>query len=259
MIDLLACHALPQDGGAVIRYHLWWATFDRDFKLSTGRSLYTLQHLFELGIRWDESSKEEIAGVRSWLLKASNYTFVDAMKLLATRDYCAPEVLHELGRTPAMRRRMKEVGFVPPTEEEASQFQRPRQPSRLTRSREVLKKFGVAAVKPKRSPASRSRASKQGYRGFPTPWRSDDGVPTEGSSGLIARRCSSASGRSLFNACCEMGSIGSRPGEGLPSHEDPGAPARSLGEGSGGEENASAAASRAAIRGSRGDHHLAIM
>jgi hypothetical protein len=155
VIDFLARFTLPQDGAAVIRYHLWWATFDRGFRFSTGRSLYTLQHLFELGVRWEDSSKEEIASVRSGLLKTSKHTFVDAMKLLATRDYCAPETLRELGRTPAIRRRMKEVGFIPTSEDEASRFRRSRQPP-PTRSREVLKKFGVEAKEPKRSVAARS-------------------------------------------------------------------------------------------------------
>lgn len=154
VIDFLARLTLPRDGAAVIRYHLRWATFDRGFRFSTGRSLYTLQHLFELGVRWEDSSKEEIASIRSGLLKTSTHTFVDAMKLLATKDYCAPETLHELGRTPAIRRRMKEVGFISTTEDEASRYRRSRQ-TRPTRSREVLKKFGVEETKPKRSAAAR--------------------------------------------------------------------------------------------------------
>ncbi|HER20251.1 MAG TPA: hypothetical protein ENO14_04300 [Chromatiales bacterium] len=155
VIDFLARFALPEDGAAVIQHHLWWATFDRGYRFSTSRSLYTLQHLFELEIRWEGSSKEEIASVRSWLLKTSRHTFIDAMKLLAAKEYCAPEILHELGRTPAIRRRMKEVGFIPTAQDEASRYRRSRQP-RPTRSREVLKKFGVEETKPKGSVASRS-------------------------------------------------------------------------------------------------------
>lgn len=153
VLDLLAHQARPRDGGAVLRHHLWWASFDLGFGLGTGRSLSTVQHLFELGVRWGPSTKEEIAEVRGWLLKASKYRFVDAMKLLSTGDYCSPEILQELARTPAMRRRMKEVGFIRQDDNEGSRFRR--EPARPTGSHRVLKKFGVAPPKqrpkPKRS------------------------------------------------------------------------------------------------------------
>jgi hypothetical protein len=73
--------------GSVIRDHLWWATFDR----GQWRSIEALRHLFHIGVRWTESSADEISGFRRSLLKASNTTFVDLMKLMATEDYCSPE------------------------------------------------------------------------------------------------------------------------------------------------------------------------
>lgn len=141
VLDLLARHVPPRDGSAVLRDHLWWATFDWGFGHGTGRSLSTVRHLFELGVRWEGSSKDEIAEVRRWLLKSSRYTFVEAMKLLATKDYCEPEILAELGRTAAMRRKMKEVGFLASDETDRSRYRSFRE--RPTGSLRVRRKFGV--------------------------------------------------------------------------------------------------------------------
>jgi hypothetical protein len=144
VIQLLAQRALPRDIGAVIQHHLWWATFDTE----GWRSVETLRRLFEVGVRWERSSAEEIGGLRRSLLKASDRTFVDLMKLLATEEYCSPEVLRELARTPAMRTRMRKVGFIPPSPDERHRFGE----LRPTRSREVLKKFGVEIPKPPKAP-----------------------------------------------------------------------------------------------------------
>lgn len=142
VIDLLAQSALPKDVASVIEHHLLWLSFD--FGYRSWRSLYPLRHVFEVGARWESSTPDEIARLRRSVLKTSRDTFVDLMKLLTTRDYCSPEILHELARTPAMRRRMKEVGFIPSSPDD------PGRPSRHrpTRSREVLKKCGVELPKP---------------------------------------------------------------------------------------------------------------
>jgi len=71
-----------------------------------------------------------------------DYTFVDVMKLLAKDEHCSPAILQTLGRTPAMRARMAQVGFIPPKANDPRRFDRP------TRAREVLAKFGVALPKP---------------------------------------------------------------------------------------------------------------
>jgi hypothetical protein len=81
----------------------------------------------------------------------ADYNFVTAMKLLASNDYCSATILQDLGRTPAMRERMKKVGFIPPKPEEKWDPYR----ERPTRSREVLSKFGVEMKKGKpRLPSS---------------------------------------------------------------------------------------------------------
>jgi len=74
------------------------------------------------------------------------------MKLLATADYCSPEILKELARTPSMRVRMKKVGFMPPSHDEKRRFDQ----VRPTRSREVLKKFAVEIPKPPPLPLPQS-------------------------------------------------------------------------------------------------------
>jgi len=48
--------------------------------------------------------------VRRSLRKMSDSTFVEVMKIFAIGDYCSPVILHALGRTPAIRERMKKVG-----------------------------------------------------------------------------------------------------------------------------------------------------
>ena len=141
VIETLAASALPENVGAVISYHLSWLSlrFEREWQ-----ALHTLQRLFEVGARWESGSVDEIAGIRRQLLKTSDDTFIDLMKMLAKDEYCSPEVLQELGRTPSIRARMKKVGFFPPSPEEPRRFERPRP----TRSREVLAKFGVEVPKP---------------------------------------------------------------------------------------------------------------
>ena len=144
VIDILAEHALPQNVGAVMQHHLWWATFDR----GQWRSIDTLRRLFEIGVRWTQSSADEIANFRRCLLKSSDSAFVDLMKLMAADDYCSPELLQALARTPAVRDRMKKVGFVPLPPDDPKYYSQ----FRPTRSREVLKKFGVEVPKPRNAP-----------------------------------------------------------------------------------------------------------
>lgn len=139
IIEILAEREHPEEVGALISHHLLWLRFDREW-----RSLGVIRTLFKVGVRWRKSPKGEIANVRSIFLKVSDHRLVDLMKLLATDEYCSPEVLQELGRPPAMRRRMKEVGFIPPDPDDRMQ----RRYSRPTRSREILSKFGVELPKP---------------------------------------------------------------------------------------------------------------
>ncbi len=149
VIDVLAEKMLPKSAAPVLLHHLWWATFlNRGYWTSSDG----LQRLFELGVRWTQSSPDEIGNIRHSLLKTSDSVFVDRMKLLATADYCSPEILRELARTPSMRARMKKVGFIPPSHDEKRRFDQ----LRPTRSREVLKKFGVEIPKPPPLPLPQS-------------------------------------------------------------------------------------------------------
>ncbi|HEX7069340.1 MAG TPA: hypothetical protein VF190_00980 [Rhodothermales bacterium] len=145
VIEILTRHALPKEVGRVICAHL--SRLRMSFDEWRWGSVYTLERLFEVGMRWETSSPEEIKAVRWHLLKTSDDTFVRIMKLLAGKDHCAPEILRELGRTSAIRRRMKEVGFIPPSPNDPDRHTR----TRPTRSREVLRKFGVELPKPKKA------------------------------------------------------------------------------------------------------------
>lgn len=234
VVESLARVALPSDADAVIQSHLWWATFEflhgSWWSLDT-RSLDTLRCLFELGLRWEACSNEELAGMRRSLLGASDEKLVELMKLLATKDYCAPAILHQLARTPAMRRRMKEVGFIP--SDEPRKFGRPPQP-RPTRSREVLSKFGVELKKPKGPQA-----------------RSDSGPTAAGSLQALPRTV--RIGREGGGG---MGSLGARSGEGVPPPQGTGAPAWILGYGQGGSAGAPTATAKARAGRSRRNRHL---
>lgn len=60
------------------------------------------------------------------------------MKLLAEGDHCSPDIRRELTRTPSIRARMTEVGFLPPATDGPHDRDRYRPP----RYREVVSKFG---------------------------------------------------------------------------------------------------------------------
>lgn len=143
VVKLLAERQLPEDVGGVLMSQLSGLTY----RSSHWRTLYVVQCIFEAGARWVRAPADEIASLRRLLLRIPASAFIDVMKLLATRDYCSPDVLQELGRTPAMRARMKSVGFIPTDRDES----RGRHVERSARSREVLSKFGVELPKPPKS------------------------------------------------------------------------------------------------------------
>lgn len=154
VVEFLARTVLPRGVGAVISSQLRWL----DSPLGGRRSLNPIKRLFEVGGRWKTSTPEEVAEVRRSLLKLSDRTFVEALKLLATNDYCTSDILAELGRTPSMRGRMKKVGFFPAAVDDPHDLYS----VRPTRSREVLSRFGVAL--PKR-PAHIPHRVEIGFRG----------------------------------------------------------------------------------------------
>jgi ankyrin repeat protein len=149
VVEFLAKRQLPKDVGRVIAHHLWWMDlgFHREW-----RSFRTLERIFEVGARWEEASKEFVAAIRRQVLRLPDRSFVDLLKLLALKDKCSPEILQELGRTPAIRKRMKAVGFIPPAHDDPKRYDE----IRPTRSREVLKAFGVEPPKPPRQPLPRT-------------------------------------------------------------------------------------------------------
>jgi len=154
IIDELARHGLPKNVVPVIQHHLWWATFTEG-----SRWIGTLRRVFEVGVRWQHSTPDGIAGIRRHLLKAKDSTFIDLMKILATAEFCSPEVLRELGRTASIRDRMKQVGFI-----ESSEPRNRYGPLRPTGSREVVKKFGVEPPPSKRARVPVARSVQIGPR-----------------------------------------------------------------------------------------------
>jgi ankyrin repeat protein len=148
VVELLLARARPNNVGEILQRQLWWFPLDSH---SYGRGLDIIQSIFKSGVRWETDRPEQIANVRKALLKLSNSSFVDVMKLLARESYCSDAILQELGRTPNMRARMKAVGFIPTSSEKSRAFDQPRP----TRSREVLARFNIVLPKPPPAPLPR--------------------------------------------------------------------------------------------------------
>jgi hypothetical protein len=140
VIALLAKIAPPRKADTAISFKIHQISWRFE---DTGRTLDALRRFFEVGARWVTSAPEDLAYTRRSLLKMSDSTFVDLMRLLSLDDYCSTHILKELGRTPSMRARMKKVGFIPGDRDAQDSFSY----YRPSRSREVLVKFGVEAVK----------------------------------------------------------------------------------------------------------------
>lgn len=158
VVEYLATWTLPEDVGRIISWHT------NRIRLGFGRTwrpFDVLKRLFKVGARWEESTSELTAAVRWNLLKVSDDAFVDLLKLFATEDYVSPEILKDLGRTPAIRRKMKKVGFIRPPSHESGRSSRSRARPRPTRSREVLKKFGVEVSKRSKKKAKKKPEKRE--------------------------------------------------------------------------------------------------
>ncbi|HWH51995.1 MAG TPA: hypothetical protein VN651_10680 [Gemmatimonadaceae bacterium] len=67
-----------------IQDHLSWTSFS-----DAWRQVEALKDLFAVAARRNESNPEEIGRLRKSLLKTSNSTFIELMKVLSTEDYCS--------------------------------------------------------------------------------------------------------------------------------------------------------------------------
>jgi hypothetical protein len=139
VVELLLAQARPGNVGEILQHQLWWLS-----SFSSSRGFDIVQSIFRSGVRWETENPEQISSVRRALLKLSNSSFVDVMKLLATEDYCSDAILQELGRTLSMRARMKAVGFIPTASGNSRSFYQPRP----TKSQEVLARFNIVLPKP---------------------------------------------------------------------------------------------------------------
>jgi len=198
-VELLARWKLPADPSPVIAIQSLRASWP--FRQEGPE---TLQALFEAGMRWEASSSEGIADARRNLLRADDSTFVRLMKLLATDDYCSREVLAELSRTSSMRKRMGEVGLIPPNPSQRSRFDR----SSPARAGEALAKFGIELPKKEKTAVILPRVvrigegPRQGRRiqlDRPTLFERVWSIPVD----KLAKEWG-LSGRGLSKACCRL-------------------------------------------------------
>ena len=83
----------------MIRQRLWWLC--SPFRDDRWQVMSAIRSVFEIPVRWESASPQEIAAIRRELLRCPWNAFVDVLKLLATGDHVAPEALTELGRTAA--------------------------------------------------------------------------------------------------------------------------------------------------------------
>jgi len=97
-------------------------------------------------LRWTETPAEEIAIIRRDLLKANDRDFMEIVRLLAHDEYCSAVLLLELGRTPSFRRRMAQVGLLPPLRGIDGHWH---DAHRLGGYRTILAKFGIPVPTPR--------------------------------------------------------------------------------------------------------------
>ena len=135
VIDVLARTRLPSDMGPILAWHIspWRVPEAGWFTLSDAA------YLFELGTRWTGFDPGLIAAIRRSALRLNDRNFEKLLRLLTKADYCSPEILSELARTSAFRRRLTEVGFLP-----ATKGGRPAQYAH----RKTLSKLGIELPKP---------------------------------------------------------------------------------------------------------------
>ena len=141
----------PRNAGPVIRHLLFHLDSRLPGMSSSHSALETLETVFRAGGRWTQTTTEELKAIRSDLRRASDAEFVDVLQLLTGGDYCSPEVLRDLCRTPAMRQRMRKVGLLP--------SRRPAHDPRGVQSepgwqtRKLLDKVGIVLPKPPKTPS----------------------------------------------------------------------------------------------------------
>jgi hypothetical protein len=159
VIDYLLEIAPPKDPNRVLEHHLWrigW--FDNHW-----RALDPLRVLFEAGLRWTNRSGEAAAGLRRVLLKLSDEMFTEVVALLSTSDYCDPQILAEIARTPAMRKRFKELGYLGTDDEEPTRSRRHRYRVRPTHARQVVTRFGVTPQKTRKPTRTAAPATPRAW------------------------------------------------------------------------------------------------
>lgn len=114
-VDVLARFTLPTDVTTVVHQLIQGAMWGYTAADKAG----ALQRLFEHGMQWMQAPKAELAQIRRSLLQINRSAFATIVRTLARPGGCAPDILHELGRTPAFQRRLQEERLVPNTADRA--------------------------------------------------------------------------------------------------------------------------------------------
>jgi hypothetical protein len=144
MVDALAAVAPPGSVGSIMQSQCRY--LDSRCPFRDHSPIAVLEEVFKTGARWTESPADELAYIRRDLLWANDRDFVEMVKLLSHDAYCSAIVLQELARTPNFRRRLRQVGLLPPPVSDAASGLRS---NSAPGYRNVLEKFGISIRKGK--------------------------------------------------------------------------------------------------------------
>jgi hypothetical protein len=120
---------------------LWW-----HFRWLEDRFPYAdagtgvIEAILKCGVRWEEKDPERIADIRRSLSRMRDYHLQAILHRLERPEICAPEMYHELVRTPKMKARLVSLGLYkkPITEREKRKFERVK---RMNEIRPLLQRY----------------------------------------------------------------------------------------------------------------------
>ena len=109
VVDVLARHGLPTDMTPIVE----WDLHQAGWRLRGSDPVGALRRLFEHGARWTHASPDLLRELRRRIIGYHDHAFEQVVLTLAMPDAVAPEILHELGRTPAFERRLRACNLLP--------------------------------------------------------------------------------------------------------------------------------------------------
>lgn len=110
IVAFLATIQPPRDLTSILSWHLRWLE-DRS-PWSTRMGTGTIEAALKCGVRWEETNRERLSGIRRSLLKLRDYDLQTLVSWLKRPELCAPETYQELIRTPRIRDHLLSLGVL---------------------------------------------------------------------------------------------------------------------------------------------------